>query len=122
MSADKLKVSQKKTYYVTTWYNEETEEWDSQVTIEGQLIPFDTGVICPDESTAIIKAMGAPAQPAPELTSSPEPATPATLPAPVEHDNALVPMSVVQPQPSGPSMVPAGPAISGAVLKQPATV
>lgn len=59
MSADKLKVSQKKTYYVTTWYNEETEEWDSQVTIEGQLIPFDWGGTCYDETTAIIKAMGA---------------------------------------------------------------
>ncbi|MBU02568.1 MAG: hypothetical protein CME55_04670 [Halieaceae bacterium] len=59
MSVDKPKTSQKKTYLVTTWYNEETEEWDSQVTIEGQLIPFDYGGICPDESTAIIKAMGA---------------------------------------------------------------
>tara|TARA_B100002019_G_C20956019_1_gene443930 strand:+ start:186 stop:398 length:213 start_codon:yes stop_codon:yes gene_type:complete len=57
MSADKLKVSQKKTYYVTTWYNEETEEWDSQVTIEGQLIPFDWGGICPTESMALVKAI-----------------------------------------------------------------
>ena len=62
---------------------------------------------------AVIKAMGAPAQPAPELTSSPEPAAPAALPVPVEQDTPLVPMSVVQPQTSVPSVVPAGPAISG---------
>ena len=40
-----------------TWYNEETEEWDSQVTIEGQLIPFDWGGICPTESMALVKAI-----------------------------------------------------------------
>ena len=59
MSADKLKVSQKKTYYVTTWYNEETEEWDSQITIEGRLIPFEWGGICPTERMALVKAISA---------------------------------------------------------------
>lgn len=101
-------------FYLSGWRQEPYLIHNSTALLGPAFVEFlRTSSLDTQHIDAVIKAMGAPAQPAPELTSSPEPATPTTLPAPVEHDNTLVPMSVVQPQPSGPSMVPAGPAISG---------
>lgn len=62
---------------------------------------------------AVIKAMGAPAQPAPSLTSAPQPPMPATLPDAAASEPSLVPMNVVNSSSSQPSALPAGPAISG---------
>ncbi|MEL0311897.1 MAG: hypothetical protein VXA43_00770 [Candidatus Poseidoniales archaeon] len=101
-------------FYLSGWRQEPYLIHNSTALLGPAFVEFlRTSSLDTQHIDAVIKAMGAPAQPAPELTSSPEPATPATLPAPVEHDNTLVPMSLVQPQSSGPSMVPAGPAISG---------
>ena len=101
-------------FYLSGWRQEPYLIHNSTALLGPAFVEFlRTSSLDTQHIDAVIKAMGAPAQPAPELTSSPEPATPATLPAPVEHDNTLVPMAVVQPQPSVPSVVPAGPAISG---------
>ena len=101
-------------FYLSGWRQEPYLIHNSTALLGPAFVEFlRTSSLDTQHIDAVIKAMGAPAQPAPELTSSPEPASPATLPVPAEHDNTLVPMSVVQPQTSVPSMVPAGPAISG---------
>lgn len=101
-------------FYLSGWRQEPYLIHNSTALLGPAFVEFlRTSSLDTQHIDAVIKAMGAPAQPAPELTSSPEPAAPATLPVPVEHDNTLVPMSVVQPQASMPSVVPAGPAISG---------
>ena len=101
-------------FYLSGWRQEPYLIHNSTALLGPAFVEFlRTSSLDTQHIDAVIKAMGAPAQPAPELTSSPEPAAPATLPVPVEHDNTLAPMSVVQPQASMPSVVPAGPAISG---------
>ena len=101
-------------FYLSGWRQEPYLIHNSTALLGPAFVEFlRTSSLDTQHIDAVIKAMGAPAQPAPELTSSPEPAAPATLAVPAEHDNTLVPMSVVQPQTSVPSMVPAGPAISG---------
>lgn len=101
-------------FYLSGWRQEPYLIHNSTALLGPAFVEFlRTSSLDTQHIDAVIKAMGAPAQPAPELTSSPEPAAPAALPAPVEQDTSLVPMNVVQPQTSVPSMVPAGPAISG---------
>ncbi|MEE2974531.1 MAG: hypothetical protein VX831_04730 [Candidatus Thermoplasmatota archaeon] len=101
-------------FYLSGWRQEPYLIHNSTALLGPAFVEFlRTSSLDTQHIDAVIKAMGAPAQPAPELTSSPEPAAPAALPVPVEQDTSLVPMSVVQPQTSVPSMVPAGPAISG---------
>ena len=101
-------------FYLSGWRQEPYLIHNSTALLGPAFVEFlRTSSLDTQHIDAVIKAMGAPAQPAPELTSSPEPTAPATLAVPAEHDNTLVPMSVVQPQTSVPSMVPAGPAISG---------
>ena len=101
-------------FYLSGWRQEPYLIHNSTALLGPAFVEFlRTSSLDTQHIDAVIKAMGAPAQPAPELTSSPEPAAPASLPVPVEQDTSLVPMSVVQPQTSVPSMVPAGPAISG---------
>jgi len=101
-------------FYLSGWRQEPYLIHNSTALLGPAFVEFlRTSSLDTQHIDAVIKAMGAPAQPAPQLTSSPEPAAPAALPVPVEHDPSLVPMSVVQPQTSVPSVVPAGPAISG---------
>ncbi len=101
-------------FYLSGWRQEPYLIHNSTALLGPAFVEFlRTSSLDTQHIDAVIKAMGAPAQPAPELTSSSEKAAPAALPVAAEHDNALVPMSVVQPQASMPSMVPAGPAISG---------
>lgn len=101
-------------FYLSGWRQEPYLIHNSTALLGPAFVEFlRTSSLDTQHIDAVIKAMGAPAQPAPELTSSPEPAAPAALPVPVEQDTSLVPMNVVQPQTSVPSMVPAGPAISG---------
>ena len=101
-------------FYLSGWRQEPYLIHNSTALLGPAFVEFlRTSSLDTQHIDAVIKAMGAPAQPAPELTSSPEPAAPPALPVPVEQDTSLVPMSVVQPQTSVPSMVPAGPAISG---------
>ena len=101
-------------FYLSGWRQEPYLIHNSTALLGPAFVEFlRTSSLDTQHIDAVIKAMGAPAQPAPELTSSPEPAAPAALPVPMEQDTSLVPMSVVQPQTSVPSMVPAGPAISG---------
>ena len=101
-------------FYLSGWRQEPYLIHNSTALLGPAFVEFlRTSSLDTQHIDAVIKAMGAPAQPAPELTSSPEPPAPAALPVPVEQDTSLVPMSVVQPQTSVPSMVPAGPAISG---------
>ena len=101
-------------FYLSGWRQEPYLIHNSTALLGPAFVEFlRTSSLDTQHIDAVIKAMGAPAQPAPQLTSSPESAAPAALPVPVEHDTSLVPMSVVQPQTSVPSVVPAGPAISG---------
>ena len=101
-------------FYLSGWRQEPYLIHNSTALLGPAFVEFlRTSSLDTQHIDAVIKAMGAPAQPALELTSSPEPAATAALPVPVEQDTSLVPMSVVQPQTSVPSMVPAGPAISG---------
>ena len=101
-------------FYLSGWRQEPYLIHNSTALLGPAFVEFlRTSSLDTQHIDAVIKAMGTPAQPAPELTSSPKPAAPTTLPVSAEHDNTLVPMSVIQPQTSVPSMVPAGPAISG---------
>ena len=101
-------------FYLSGWRQEPYLIHNSTALLGPAFVEFlRTSSLDTQHIDTVIKAMGTPAQPAPELTSSPKPSAPATLAVPAEHDNTLVPMSVVQPQTSVPSMVPAGPAISG---------
>ena len=101
-------------FYLSGWRQEPYLIHNSTALLGPAFVEFlRTSSLDTQHIDTVIKAMGTPAQPAPKLTSSPKPSAPATLAVPAEHDNTLVPMSVVQPQTSVPSMVPAGPAISG---------
>ena len=101
-------------FYLSGWRQEPYLIHNSTALLGPAFVEFlRTSSLETQHIDAVIQAMGAPAQPAPVLTSSPEPTAPKSLPAPTEHDNTLVPMSVVQPQASVPSVVPAGPTISG---------
>ncbi len=108
-------------FYLSGWRQEPYLIHNSTALLGPAFVEFlRTSSLDTQHIDAVIKAMGAPAQPAPQPTSSPESAAPATLPVPAEHDNTLVPMSVVQSQTSVPSVVPAGPAISGPPTSTPA--
>jgi len=108
-------------FYLSGWRQEPYLIHNSTALLGPAFVEFlRTSSLETQHIDAVIQAMGAPAQPAPELISSPEPTAPKSLPAPAELDNTLVPMSVVQPQASMPSVVPAGPAVSGPPTSTPA--
>ena len=101
-------------FYLSGWRQEPYLIHNSTALLGPAFVEFlRTASLDTQHIDAVIKAMGAPAQPAPSLASAPQPPMPAPLPDAAASDPSLVPMSVVNSSSSQPSALPAGPAISG---------
>ena len=101
-------------FYLSGWRQEPYLIHNSTALLGPAFVEFlRTASLDTQHIDAVIKAMGAPAQPAPSLASAPQPPMPAALPDAAASEPALVPMNVVTSSSSQPSALPAGPAISG---------
>ena len=101
-------------FYLSGWRQEPYLIHNSTALLGPAFVEFlRTASLDTQHIDAVIKAMGAPAQPAPSLASAPQPPMPAALPDTAASEPSLVPMNVVNSSSSQPSALPAGPAISG---------
>ena len=101
-------------FYLSGWRQEPYLIHNSTALLGPAFVEFlRTASLDTQHIDAVIKAMGAPAQPAPSLASAPQHPMPATLPDAAAAKPSLVPMNVVNSSTSQPSALPAGPAISG---------
>ena len=101
-------------FYLSGWRQEPYLIHNSTALLGPAFVEFlRTASLDTQHIDAVIKAMGAPAQPAPSLASAPQPPMPAALPDAAASEPSLVPMNVVNSSSSQPSALPAGPAISG---------
>ena len=100
-------------FYLSGWRQEPYLIHNSTALLGPAFVEFlRTASLDTQHIDAVIKAMGAPAQPAPSLASAPQPPMPAALPDAAGSEPTLVPMNVVNSSSSQPSALPAGPAIS----------
>ena len=100
-------------FYLSGWRQEPYLIHNSTALLGPAFVEFlRTASLDTQHIDAVIKAMGAPAQPAPSLASTPQPPMPLPFPMLLEA-NSLVPMNVVNSSTSQPSALPAGPAIRG---------
>ena len=101
-------------FYLSGWRQEPYLIHNSTALLGPAFVEFlRTASLDTQHIDAVIKAMGAPAQPAPSLASAPQLPMPAPLPDAAADKPSLVPMNVVNSSTSQPSALPAGPAISG---------
>lgn len=101
-------------FYLSGWRQEPYLIHNSTALLGPAFVEFlRTASLDTQHIDAVIKAMGAPAQPAPSLASAPQPPMPVALPDAAASEPSLVPMNVVNSSSSQPSALPAGPAISG---------
>ncbi|MEC7988920.1 MAG: hypothetical protein VX151_03170 [Candidatus Thermoplasmatota archaeon] len=101
-------------FYLSGWRQEPYLIHNSTALLGPAFVEFlRTASLDTQHIDAVIKAMGAPAQPAPSLASAPQLPMPAALPDAAADEPSLVPMNVVNSSTSQPSALPAGPAISG---------
>ena len=101
-------------FYLSGWRQEPYLIHNSTALLGPAFVEFlRTASLDTQHIDAVIKAMGAPAQPAPSLASAPQHPMPAALPDAAAAKPSLVPMNVVNSSTSQPSALPAGPAISG---------
>lgn len=101
-------------FYLSGWRQEPYLLHNSTALLGPAFVEFlRTASLNTQHIDAVIKAMGAPIQPAPSLPPTTQSAMPTTIPEPIGNEPPLVPMSVVTPSSLMPSALPAGPAISG---------